>query len=150
VILLEINQSRLIGGQRMPIALANRAARAVSSALGKMRGFERAGGTVSVAFVSPEKMKQLNFEYRGKNAITDVLSFPLQDGDTVGEVILSYEKAALQAEERSHSTRDELVFLLVHGLLHVFGFDHERPKDAAHMFPLQASILKSLGVDPRL
>ena len=100
--------------------------------------------------MSEPEMKKLNRIWRGKNRVTDVLSFELEDGEVFGEVLISYEQAARQAKDLEHSTRDELIFLLVHGVLHVFGYDHEQSKDAKRMFPLQKKILTKLGIDPRL
>lgn len=86
----------------------------------------------------------MNKAYRGKDKVTDVLSFQ------EGEILLCYAQAKRQAAELGHSVRDENIFLLVHGLLHVFGYDHEKPADARRMFPLQKRILDSLGIDSRL
>lgn len=99
--------------------------------------------TLSVAFVGDREMRRLNLEWRGKNKVTDVLSF-----EDVGEVLVCYPQARRQAKERRHSTRDEIVFLLVHGILHTFGFDHVRSTDAKQMFVLQTKILERLNVDP--
>lgn len=82
--------------------------------------------------------------------MTDVLSFHLGEKDTLGEILICYPQAKRQAKQLGHSTRAELIFLLVHGLLHLSGFDHETPRDAKRMFPLQSRILVSLGINPRL
>ncbi|MBI2551001.1 rRNA maturation RNase YbeY [Candidatus Uhrbacteria bacterium] len=166
---LDLNQSILKGGQRLPLALAHRTTDAVALALSKNPPPKGGRGVwlVSVAFVGPKQMQSINRHYRGKDRLTDVLSFPLQNPPAkggrggaaewgqggrgvVGEVLISYDQARRQALERGHATRDEVVFLLVHGLLHLFGFDHERPVDAKQMFPLQERILKSLSIDSRL
>ena len=147
----EINQSRLKGGQKLPERLILKTLREITRALPVKKDV-----TISVAFPSEPEMKKLNRIWRGKNRVTDVLSFELEQGDEVdpgfslGEVVISYEQAARQAKDLEHSTRDELIFLLVHGVLHVFGYDHEQPKDAKRMFPLQKKILMKLGIDPRL
>lgn len=139
----ELDQSRLKGGQRVKEADVKRALQAVSAGLRRKKDTD-----VSIAFVSEKEMKKLNKEWRGKDAVTDVLSFGDDDGN--GEVILSYEQAARQAKDMGHSTRDEVLFLLVHGVLHLHGFDHMEPADAKKMFPLQARILTALGIDPRI
>ncbi len=144
MIRVELNQSRLRGGQRIPRAVLERTLRATSRALGSPEA------TISVAFISPAQMRKLNKAWRGKDRVTDVLSFELDEGEVKGEVLMSYEQAVKQAKEVGHSTRDEIVFLLVHGILHVFGYDHERPVDKKKMFPLQEKILTSLDIDPRL
>ncbi len=149
-ILLELNQAAVRGGQRLPRAEAARAAAAVARAL-RLKQDAR----VSVAFVGERDIRRLNAQYRGKDCVTDVLSFPLEGEDAeeepvLGEILLCYPQARRQAEERGHSARQETMFLLVHGLLHLFGFDHETPKDAARMFPLQTRILEGLGVPARI
>src|SRR3989338_7189337 len=135
----ELNQTILRGGQRLQLSVLDRTLKAISR--------ERPGKSevhVSIAFVDVKTMKQLNRAYRGKNGLTDVLSFPLAEGSQMGELILSYDQARKEAKERKHSVRDEIVFLIVHGMLHLFGHDHERPSDAKRMFPLQERILRNL------
>lgn len=105
---------------------------------------------VSIGFVSAARMREFNRAWRGKDKVTDVLSFELGEGSLKGEILLSYEQAALQAKQMKHSVRDELYFLIVHGVLHLWGYDHEDPKDAKKMFPLQKKILKSLKINPRI
>ncbi len=143
MIKIEINQSLLKGGQRIPVSLVNKVARTVSVFLKSKKKKQ-----VSVGFVSDKKIKELNQKYRKKNCVTDVLSFTL--GDNADEIVISYNQAKRQAKDQKHSTRNEITFLIVHGLLHVHGFDHEKPKDAKKMFLLQEKILKKLGVNPAL
>ena len=95
-------------------------------------------------------MRKLNRTWRGRDRVTDVLSFVLDEGPLKGEIVLSYKQAVRQAKEMGHSTRDELLFLIVHGILHLWGYDHEVPQDAKKMFSLQEQILKNLKIDPRL
>jgi probable rRNA maturation factor len=140
VIEAELNQSALTGGQRLPRRDLDRALRACDRALRPARP-----ASLSVAFVDEREMRRLNKEWRGRDKVTDVLSF-----EDVGEILICYPQARRQAAELGHSARDEVIFLLVHGVLHVFGYDHVKPADAKRMFPLQAKILTSLGVDPRL
>jgi probable rRNA maturation factor len=141
----EINQGNLKGGQRIPLARVDGAMKVLSKAL-KVRGNE----LVSIGFVSTSIMRKLNKTWRKKDKITDVLSFNIDEGELKGEIILSYEQAKRQAKAMKHSTRDELIFLIVHGVLHVYGHDHEQAKDKKKMFTLQESILNSLGIDSRL
>ena len=97
---------------------------------------------LSVALVDDDAIRQLNRRYRGKDASTDVLSFPqLPDSRVmaainvwlVGDVIVSVETALRQAEERGHGLLDELRILLVHGVLHLLGYDHENNTEAGIM-----------------
>ena len=90
-------------------------------------------------------MRALNKKWRGHDDVTDVLSF-----ETTNEILLCHPQAVRQARTMRHSTRDELVFLIIHGVLHTFGFDHVEPVDAKKMFPRQARILMKLGVNPRI
>lgn len=136
----ELNQSLLAGGQRLPRRLFEKTLAECERELRPRRE-----ANLSVAFVGEREMRRLNKQWRGKDKVTDVLSF-----EDVGEILICYPKARQQAAELGHSTRDEVVFLLVHGVLHVFGYDHERPADAKRMFPLQTKILTRLGVDPRI
>ncbi len=105
---------------------------------------------VSIGFVTDLQMRNLNRTWRGKDRVTDILSFTLDEEPLKGEIVLSYKQAVRQAKEMGHATRDELFFLIVHGTLHLWGYDHEVPQDAKKMFLLQTQILKRLKIDPRL
>ncbi len=139
MITAQVNQSLLRGGQRVPMARINEALKVCSRSLGSP------DLEVSIAFIAEKEIRRLNKTWRGKDTVTDVLSF-----EDPAEVLLSYEQAARQAVQMGHSTRDEIIFLLVHGVLHVMGHDHERPVDAKKMFSLQEKILTRLGIDARL
>ncbi len=146
----ELNQQLLRGGQQLPRRIFERTLKACSIALSVIPQLPTTHyplpttHTLSVAFVTEREIRRLNREWRGKDRVTDVLSFES------GEILICYPQARRQAAELRHSVRDEVVFLLVHGVLHAFGFDHVRPSDAKRMFPLQTRILTRLGVDPRL
>jgi len=90
---------------------------------------------VSVTFVDNEQIQELNAEYRDKDISTDVLSFPLGENGkfdknretgayVLGDVVISAEKAVLQAEIYGHSLQREIAFLTVHSMLHILGYDH--------------------------
>ncbi len=87
--------------------------------------------SATVAFVSDRKMRQLNREFRGKNATTDVLSFPFEADEFdierafLGDIIISLEQAARQAEENNLELKTEIQQLILHGILHLCGYDHE-------------------------
>ena len=87
--------------------------------------------TFSVAFVSDGRMKQLNHFFRGKRSTTDVLSFTHlpddfdPDKDNLGDIVISAEQAQKQASENGLTLKDELKQLVLHGLLHLCGYDHE-------------------------
>lgn len=141
----DVNQSRLKGSQRFPARLMRQTLDEITKALRLKKDV-----LVSVAFVSEPEMRKLNRAWRGKDRVTDVLSFELEEGEVLGEVLISYEQAARQAKTMKHFIRDEIIFLLVHGVLHLFGYDHDRPMNAKKMFPLQTKILTKLGIDSRI
>ena len=110
---------------------------------------------VSVTFTDNEKIKVLNNDFRNKNTATDVLSFPMFDsfGDTsmfdtvpLGDIVISLERAALQATHLCHSLYHEVAFLTVHSTLHLLGYDHETTKeDEDEMFRRQKEIMEIIG-----
>lgn len=86
---------------------------------------------ISIAFIGDQEMKKLNKKWRGRNRVTDVLSFTYQTPNTrdkiplIGEIIICYPQAKRQAKEQGHSVQEEIKVLLVHGLLHLCGYEHE-------------------------
>lgn len=112
---------------------------------------------VSLLLVDDAHIHELNQEYRGKDAPTDVLSFALEEGDEpdilggpeetlLGDIIISLETAARQAGEFGHSLEREVTYLTVHGMLHLLGFNHETETDKAVMREREEAILGSLGI----
>ena len=113
-------------------------------------------GEVSVLFVTDEKIKALNLEFRKKNEVTDVLSFPqydnLKEEGTnepflyLGDVVISLEQATRQAEEFGHSLEREIIYLTVHSILHLFGYDHMQEQEKKEMREKEKTVLKSLKI----
>ena len=113
---------------------------------------------VSVSFTDNEGIRELNREYRNKDAATDVLSFPMytmEEDDRpepdmaaeLGDIVLSLERAGEQAEEYGHSFGRETAFLTVHSVLHLLGYDHERSEEEEKdMFRRQEEIMTILGL----
>lgn len=105
---------------------------------------------VSVLITDDEYIRELNRQYREKDSSTDVLSFPLYDeegeldADELGDIVISLERAAAQAEEYGHSIEREVAFLTAHSMLHLMGYDHEEGED--EMFSKQEEILKQLDI----
>ncbi len=99
---------------------------------------------VSITFVENSKIKELNKIYREKDEITDVLSFPI-DEELLGEVIISLPRAIEQAEDYGHSLRREVAFLMVHGLLHILGFNHKTDADKSEMREAEEVLLEKHG-----
>jgi len=99
---------------------------------------------LSVTLTGDAEVRRLNKRYRKKDKTTDVLSFEGGMGD-LGDIVISMPQTRRQAKENNKSERKELAMLLVHGTLHLLGYDHIKPKDAETMLPLQDRILKKLG-----
>jgi probable rRNA maturation factor len=113
-------------------------------------------GEVSVSFVDDEEIHALNRDYRSVDRPTDVLSFALNEGEPdvlqpagpvlLGDIIVSMETAKRQATEYGHSVHRETAFLLVHGFLHLNGYDHDTADAERRMFGLQEEVLAELGL----
>jgi len=109
---------------------------------------------LSIIFISDEVMHKYNLEYRGIDRTTDVLSFALEDNQTykteirqLGDILISIPKMQAQAKEYGHSEKRELSFLIVHGVLHLLGYDHTRSKEEEKLqFGLQDEILNELNI----
>ena len=109
------------------------------------------GAGITVAFVSDRAMRELNWRWRGKRGTTDVLSFPATqdefeklEGLTLGDVVISVEQAARQAAEHKLSFETEVAQLILHGLLHLCGYDHEQ--DSGEMNRLELRLRRRLGI----
>ena len=108
-------------------------------------------GGVTVAFVSDSAMRQLNRMWRRKPGTTDVLSFPAEqadfekeEGSTLGDVVISLEQAARQAKDNGLTLDQEVSQLILHGLLHLCGYDHEN--DNGEMNRLELRLRAKLGI----
>jgi probable rRNA maturation factor len=112
---------------------------------------------VSAILVDDDYIHELNYQYRGKDTSTDVLSFALNEGDEpeiingpeenlLGDIVISLETASRQAEEFGHSLERELAYLSVHGMLHLLGYDHEEETDRAVMRKEEEHVLGLLGI----
>jgi len=101
-------------------------------------------GGVSVHFIGDKRMRTMNRLYRGKDSTTDVLSFSAQEGeafpkvaDDWGDIFISVPKILVQAREYGVSYNSEVVRMLIHGVLHLLGYDHVKKNDAKEMFAIQ-------------
>ena len=111
-----------------------------------------ADGDLTVVFVSDRAMRETNRQWRGKRGTTDVLSFPAnQDefeklgGLNLGDILISAEQAARQAKAHELSFENEVAQLILHGLLHLWGYDHETDQGEMNRFELR--LRKRLGID---
>ena len=118
---------------------------------------------MSVTLMNNEHIHQINKEYRGINKPTDVISFAMEENNgedeiifpddmdieipnSLGDLMVSMEKVVEQANYLGHSTDRELGFLVVHGFLHLNGYDHMKAEDEKEMFGLQDEILNGYGL----
>lgn len=97
---------------------------------------------VSIAFVNNATMRGLNRKFRHKNKTTDVLTFP---GDASFEIVISLDRARRQAADEKHSLATELRYLILHGILHGLGYDHET--DSGEMNALELKIRNAVGLE---
>ncbi|WDF83786.1 rRNA maturation RNase YbeY [Lacticaseibacillus pabuli] len=115
---------------------------------------------MSITIVSDEEIRRINREYRNTDRVTDVISFAIEDGDkddefagfegipeNIGDLFIAPGKVAAQAKDYGHSFERELGYTVVHGFLHLNGYDHIKPEDEAVMIPLQEKILSAYGLE---
>jgi probable rRNA maturation factor len=127
-----------------------RAAKRILSGLG-FQGYE-----LSIVIVDDREITQLNRQYFHRNRPTNVISFPMEGGDpaslhskVLGDVVISAETAKRQAEEAGGKAKDEILFLLIHGVLHLAGYDHEGTADERKKMEAKEKELFSLLIRPR-
>ena len=131
-------------------ARLDRLARAILSDVGET------SAELGILFVGDQRMRGLNHRYRGKDRTTDVLAFAMREAfaphgarrtpDMLGDVVISVPTARRQAKEAGRSLDEELSWLLVHGILHLCGYDHERnEKEARRMHRSERMILRSIA-----
>jgi len=149
----------LIFSEEMPDGLRlgelkDRMRRAAEIAVGG-EGLDPEPVEVSVTFVEPEEIRQLNHQYRNKDAVTDVLSFPQfddwddlpEEGEIVlGDVVICMERAKAQAEEFGHSLEREVLYLFVHSIYHLLGYDHMEDEEKREMRQKEEAVMTQLGV----
>ena len=115
-------------------------------------GAESRDAELSIVLTDNEHLQELNLNYLGIDAPTDVLSFPASETDPesgaryIGDILISIPRAQSQADAAGHPLESEVQLLVVHGVLHLLGHDHAEPDDKARMWKAQAEILKSLGL----
>ena len=102
---------------------------------------------LTVVFLSSAQMKKINYQFRGKNKATDILSFASSDPASLGELLLCIDMLKRQAIEQGHSLTHELSYMLVHGVLHLLGYDHELSQtEEKLMFRLQDRCFAVIGL----
>ncbi len=101
---------------------------------------------LTIVFVSAAKIKKLNSQYRGKNKPTDILSFDSIEPSSLGELVLCLPILKKQALEHKLTVQREIGYMVLHGILHLLGYDHEKSqKEARQMFSLQDQIFEKLS-----
>ncbi len=118
-------------------------ARKVLLAIEKLDRLEREVDEVSIAFVDDDAMTSLNRKFRRKNKTTDVLTFP-GDDRFLGDIVISVDQARRQAADEKHSTATEVRYLILHGILHALGHDHE--SDQGEMNALEVEVRELVGL----
>lgn len=123
-----------------------------------VKGFPRKAVAVSILLTDDASIKTINRKHRGKNKPTNVLSFPQYDTLDdfkasrepmlhLGDIIVAYETVAREAKAESKTIQDHFTHLLVHGFLHLLGYDHMNDRDAGVMESLEVRILKKIGIN---
>ena len=109
-------------------------------------------GDLSVVLTDDSQLQELNREYLGIDAPTDVLSFPASETEPesgqayLGDILISVPRAAEQAEAAGHPLSSEVQLLVVHGVLHLLGHDHSTTEEKSRMWAAQSAILESIGL----
>jgi probable rRNA maturation factor len=141
-------QVQLQCGDELP---AGRIQRAVEWVLDV--GHASAGSGISVVITTDEEVRRLNRQFRGVDRPTDVLSFaadpPLIPGEVepyLGDLVLALPYIQRQAEAEHHAVSDELILAVIHGTLHLLGYDHDTAEHQSEMWSIQARALQALGV----
>ena len=107
---------------------------------------------ISISIVNEEEIRKLNKEYRNNDSVTDVLSFPLFEREDIpeegmlGDIVICVERVKEQAKDFNHSEERELIYLTVHSLLHLLGYDHNEEDDKLEMRTKEKEIMKKLGI----
>jgi len=128
-----VNRQR---GKKISTALWIKRAEEILTAIGRLEA------SATIAFVSDQKIRALNKQFRGIDKATDVLSFPSDEPDQLGDIAISVATAFRQAKENGLTLDEEIAQLILHGLLHLNGYDHET--DNGEMNRLELKLRKKL------
>lgn len=140
---LIVNESK----HSVPRKFVNEWMEEVTTELKKRRVIKAAQASreLTLVFLDKKPAQKINFEFRGKDYATDVLSFDSMDPGSFGELVLCPDVLKRQAKEHRLTYQQELGYMLLHGVLHLLGYDHEtNEKDAQEMFGLQDAIFEKL------
>lgn len=113
-----------------------------------LKKFKKGDWSVSIHFIGEKKMARMNWVYRRRKGVTDVLSFAAQEGEQVGkrsrdlgDIFICLPQIKRQSRELGIGLREELIRVIIHGILHLAGYEHRSKKSAKQMFTLQESLL---------
>jgi len=126
--------------------------RAASAALEHQASRESLDSELTIVLTNDARLKELNRDYLGIDAPTDVLSFPASETDPetgaryIGDILISITRAQSQATAAGHPLESEVQLLVVHGVLHLLGHDHAEAQEKARMWQAQTEILAQLGL----
>jgi probable rRNA maturation factor len=141
-------------GQKLDCKMLDKMQEAGDFLMGE-EGIDTDRAEISLTLVEPEEIKSLNAEYRNVDSVTDVLSFPqFEDKEQMpsegelclGDVVICVERAQQQAEEYGHSFEREMVYLLVHSLLHLLGYDHMDDDEKAIMREKEEHVMEHVDL----
>ncbi len=141
-------------GQKLDCKMLEKMQEAGDFLMGE-EGIDTDRAEISLTLVEPEEIKSLNAEYRNVDSVTDVLSFPqFEDKEQMpsegelclGDVVICVERAKQQAEEYGHSFEREMVYLLVHSLLHLLGYDHMDDDEKAIMREKEEHVMEHVDL----
>jgi probable rRNA maturation factor len=112
--------------------------------------------SLTVVITDDQQIQKLNRQFRDVDSPTDVLAFPAGFSDPesettyLGDVIISYPRAATQAAQGEYAVKDEIQLLVIHGTLHLLGYDHAEPEKKTQMWAVQGAILNQLGISSQV
>lgn len=141
--------------QSIPEGMLEKMKEALEAAL-KREGIAGENGQVSLTLAEPEEIRELNRAYRGKDSVTDVLSFPQYDDVSdipktgpflLGDVVINPERAGEQAEEYGHSFEREMVYLFTHSIFHLLGYDHMDEEEKSGMRRAEEDVMRRIGLE---
>lgn len=125
--------------------------RAITESIRRSRVRLKPSAEISLLLCDDRRIRALNMEWRGHDAPTNVLSFPapgeVEAAHTLGDIAVAFETTAREAKEEGKTFKDHFTHLLVHGFLHLVGFDHQNETEAEAMERIERDILGALGID---
>ena len=141
-----------IGSAQHPQSVAAEVVERATYAAQAALTHQSADGDITLVFTDDAQLQDLNRDYLGVDAPTDVLSFPAKEMDPetgasyLGDILISVPRAMTQAQAAGYPLESEVQLLVVHGVLHLLGYDHAGPKEKTKMWAAQGEILQNIGL----